>query len=83
MSCLIRDRFARENPCFMQISPCSLRVINYSLGRVRLWAVQRDIRIYERRERARPPLLSIGTICRSRRRKYDQMFATNKARGDG
>lgn len=34
----IRDRFARENPCFMQISLRSLRVINYSLDRVRLWA---------------------------------------------
>lgn len=83
MSCLIRDRFARENPCFMQISPRSLRVINYSLGRVRSMGstVQRDIRVREKRGPS--PLLSIDTICRSRRRKYDQMFATNKAHGNG
>lgn len=37
------------------------------------------------RESRRPPLLplflsfSVDTICRSRRRKYDQIFATNKA----
>jgi len=30
----------------------------------------------------RSPLLSVGTICRSRRRKYDQIFAANKAYGE-
>lgn len=43
--------------------------------------VQRDIRVREKRGPS--PLLSIDTICRSRRRKYDQMFATNKAHGNG
>jgi len=62
MSCLIRDRFARENPCFMQISPRSLGIINYSLGRVRLWAAQRDSYIREKREPAGLPLYSLSVL---------------------
>lgn len=45
--------------------------------------------IYERERghgRRSPPLynrFSVATICRCRRRKYDQIFAANKAYGEG
>lgn len=56
-------------------SPRVARVINYSLGRVRLWAA--------RRERFAFPFCSARileyTICRPRRRKRNQIFAANKA----
>lgn len=59
--------FAASNKLFARSSP-------FMVG------TERDLYT---REGGRSPLLSVGTICRSRRRKYGQIFAANKAYGGG
>lgn len=67
-----------RKPLFYANLAHAARVINYSLGRVRLWAACTE-------RLARFPFRSARilryTICRSRRRKYGQIFAANKAYG--